>query len=418
MIIPAFIRSGGPFINYFKHDVRDSPLNVSMARVLFGTYLLWKFTTMVPWQSVQEWPVYVTSYDFPIPLWVMLKILPVEQYVVVAMLVGFIVGYRIGLCGFVAALLIAHMSLILHMVTNSGTSTTFLPPVYLLVLFAVFRRTDHLSIDKFRGQRSARLQELVRRLKSSSDRVYSMSVLKWILLTTGSFYFLTGFHKILYGFKWVDGANLRRYLQIAIVDRGKPLPLARFIIEQPLLAEISAWSSVGLEVGFVFAILAGVSITPLVVGLIGFHAIVSLAMTPNFFDQYILFSLFLPWDKINKKLSSTDKIEVVFDEKCHFCTRSLLLIDILDLNDVLSFYSQSDLPEQLAATELEFDEAMYAFVDGTPHRGYQAFAVIFRSFGFTRPVAWFMCLPGIDAIGERLYGYVASNRGRYFRCEA
>jgi predicted DCC family thiol-disulfide oxidoreductase YuxK len=61
----------------------------------------------------------------------------------------------------------------------------------------------------------------------------------------------------------------------------------------------------------------------------------------------------------------------------------------------------------------DFDQAMFAVTaQGKVFRGYFAFKEILRRLPLTWPLLPFFYLPGADAVGPRVYAWVARNRRR------
>lgn len=210
---------------------------------------------------------------------------------------------------------------------------------------------------------------------------------------------------------------MARILQFEQIVTGRELPLGDFVISHPSLAFLAAFGTVVFETGFVFVVLAGWPIWVFAIGLIGMHTGIAVAMTPFFWNHYVLFALFLPYDRLFSRLESDRPIDIVYDERCYFCARSLTVFNRLDMNDTVRFYSQSTVPDQYTErADVDFKEAMVAFVDGESHRGYDAFVALLAHYRITLPIVLLMRLPGIRHAGERVYAYVAANRQRYFVC--
>jgi len=406
------------FINYVADDDRPSPLNLGIGRVVFGLYAMWKFGTQVDWTTLRTWPVRITDFTaFLVPPEQLQWVIQVEFWIVLVLLVLFTVGYRIGLSGFFASLLIAHMAGAMYTISNSGTTETFVPVSLLLMIFAVYRSDVVLSLDRFREQRTASLDRLTTQLEADARQAYHLSPLKWALVLAGIIYFLSGVSKVLGGsvVEWASAASMNRFMQRTIV-RGYENPLLEPLVSYPILSDIAAIGSIVLEVGFLPAIVAGLGISLFVVGFFVFHAAIAIALTPFFFDQYVLLLLFFSWDSLHHRLSTATHVDVVYDDRCHFCTRVLLQVDYWDLRDGLAFHPATEVPEGLDGERHDFENAMFAFVDGEAYRGYHAFRAMFAQLGFLRPVAFLMGVPGVRQVGERVYGYVAANRSRYFTC--
>jgi hypothetical protein len=188
------------------------------------------------------------------------------------------------------------MSAIYFMIHNSGTIQMFLFDIYLLVLFGIYRHLDGISVDAFRRSKQESLSEINKFLRSGGRDSIRLSFFKWLLLTFALTYFFNGYAKIIYGpvWEWMTADSMARILQFEQIVTGRGLPLGDFVISHPFLAFLAAFGTVVLETGFVFVVLAGWPIWVFVIGLIGMHTGIAVAMTPFFWNHYVLFALFSP----------------------------------------------------------------------------------------------------------------------------
>lgn len=280
------------FINYVACPSRPSSINRSCARVLVGCYAIWKILSYSI-DSLQDWPPFLfrahTHGAFLISEnWLVL--LPVEKWTAVALLCLFVTGWGVRWTALASAILIGHMIALHYVVTNSGS--TFLPAVYILVLFAIYEDADDFSPPSRRSPGSARAED--------EPVPYNMAVLKWSLLTIALLYFFTGYSKIAAaGLDWAEPGNLTRMIHAeAIMYLDHIPPVGWVIMQDPWLARLSSWGTLVLECGLLPAVVAGLPITPIVLGLLVMHTVIALAMRIFFFDQYVLFLLFVPWDRL------------------------------------------------------------------------------------------------------------------------
>jgi predicted DCC family thiol-disulfide oxidoreductase YuxK len=406
-------------INYWKNEERDSGINLAFARISLGIYAIWKLLSY-DWMTLQQWPdlVFRKSPQSHLVLSTdNLSYITVEVIIAVVLLLCVSFGYRLGLTALLSSFVLAHLSGIHYAVTNPGS--TFLPVVYMLLFIALYRDTDVLTVDALRKTRHKSLQSLHKFLKEGRPSSYPAPTLKWTLVTIGIVYFFTGFAKVQGGlFMWATGNNLARTIHMDAFRYLRDIPeVGRYIVNITPLATISAWASVILELGLIFTIFFGFSYWLFAIGLLLMHTLIAVGMQIFFFDQYILFALFLPWDKVYSYLANDNKLIIAYDEHCYFCARSLYIFKQLDVNRVFDFYTQTDLPEEYSDREgVELDEAMFVF-DGTEtYQGYHGFKRMFSHLGAFRPVAWLMNRTLVTVIGEKVYAYIAANRDRYFVC--
>lgn len=406
------------FVNYVRDSVRDSPVNVAVARVLLSVLLIWK-TLSYQWAAIGTWPVTLWgSYTFLHPPPVE-ALLPLEQWVLAFVLVLFALGYRTRWTSVVGAFLVAHMAAVRWSLNYSGGTEMYFVMSHFLLVFGLFREQDVVSVDTLRRTADETLTSLNDHLQSPTDRTHRADALKWCLVVFAILYFGSAVGKVVGGPlpEWVAAENIARYTLHRNVMLRVDRPFGNLLLQEPLLLWGAAVGTVVLEGGFLVAVLLGVSITPFVVGLVGMHVVIALGIGPFFFDNIVLFALFVPWDRVYERAAFDRAVDVVYDEHCYFCARSLYLFEVLDVNDTVTFYSQYTAPDAYEErTDVAFESAMYAFADGETYRGYEAFRELLRQFTVFFPLVWFMGRRPVEIIGTRVYQYVADNRDRYFTC--
>jgi predicted DCC family thiol-disulfide oxidoreductase YuxK len=406
------------FVNYFGDADRRLPINAAVGRLVLGVYLVWKLLSY-EWGAMQAWPVKLRSMWLGLWPETLQAFVVAEQWMAVAVLLLFVVGYRIRITAVVSALLVAHLTTYMYAFTASGQTTSFFIGVYFLVFYAVYHDQSRISVDELRQTGRRSIDELNRFLKSSARGVYRADALRWGLLALALIYFGSGYDKIVNtpATTWLRAENLGRIL----IHKGElyhtAKPVADLLLSYPPLLSAATVGTLLLEVGFVLAVVAGVTITPFIVAFLGLHTVIALAVGPFFFDLYVFFLLFLPWDSLVGRIASAEPLEVVYDERCHFCVRSLYLFKYLDVHDSVTFYSQSDVPsEYVERPDVAPGSEVYAFRDGRAYGGYHAFRVLFGHVGVLVPLALVLRLPPAEWLGKRVYRYVADHRGSHFRC--
>jgi predicted DCC family thiol-disulfide oxidoreductase YuxK len=413
------------FVNYFDEPVRPSPFNLAFARAVLGLYLIWRVASL-EWASYGEWPFPLrSSSEF---LWVepLLSALPYLQWVLVGLLALFVVGYRIRWTAGLGGLLLAHMLSTKTTIYLAGTVESLFVCAYVLLLFAFFSEDDVLSVDGLRRTRNRSPDELATFLKSDgagsfddSDPAYRHRPLKWALLVAGLMYLGSAWGKIMRSplDVWLSGEELRRDLLFFREVTGVARPLAEPFVQVPELAWAGFVATTAFQLGLLVAVLLGVTIAPFVVGLISFHLVVVATLGLYFIDMVLLLALFGAWDRVYGALAADRTVDLMYDERCYFCARSLYPFKLLDVNGTVGWYSQFDAPEAYRdRPDVDFEAEMYVFVDGEAHGGYHAFRQLLKQFPVTVPLWWLMALPPVAAVGERVYEYVAENRDRHFVC--
>ncbi|MDG5820190.1 DUF393 domain-containing protein [Natronococcus sp. A-GB7] len=245
-------------------------------------------------------------------------------------------------------------------------------------------------------------------------------MLRSALLLIAILYFGSGFAKIVHGnpIEWATATSLGRHIRSSHYRLGIEPVAGQLLLDMPdILIALGALTTLILEVGLLIVLIFGLPLTIVVLGLIGFHVGVYATQGPIFLDMIIVLLFFMSWDKIHSYISTGKSIDLVYDEHCYFCARSLYAFKLLDLNKTVNFYTQYNTPAEYREREnVNFDDEMYVFADGNVYRGYHAFRRLFKQFAVTAPLSWFMTFPPVAAVGKRIYTYIAKNRDRHFVC--
>ena len=124
-------------------------------------------------------------------------------------------------------------------------------------------------------------------------------------------------------------------------------------------------------------------------------------------------------------------LDVIYDDQCGFCIRSLKVCRALDRGRRLRFHGASAFRLKPEATKqregraafpqlagADFENAMFAIArDGSVTRGFFAFRRIAREVPLMWPLLLLLFFPGSGLVGPLVYAWVARNRGR-FGCES
>lgn len=401
-------------INYFAQDERPTPINSAAARILLSLFTLW---TLV----MYEWAVFPL---WPSPIGDMLSVfrhpaifVHVEWIAAVCglLVLSVLVGYRVRLTAWGAAVLLTYLGSVRHVYQPSHTSRILTTAALLFILIAVFAQEDKITVDQIRRTREWELNSLTSHLETATGQ-YRHRALKWGLVVIGFFYFQAGFTKLVFGkpIEWVQPASLGRYILFRLNGDGTRF-LGEFMLEYPLLLTTGAVMTILIEVGFLLAVVLKRRVWPFFLGVVGMHISIMFSVGPIFVDQLILLGVFAPWDSILEKFQSEERLVIVYDRHCFFCARSLHLFKFLDVSGNVTYYNQHNVPDEYDDGKTNFENAMYAFRGSSSYRGYYAFKHLFRQIGF-HPVSAIMSLPGVKHVGERVYRHVADNRSRYFVC--
>lgn len=299
------------FVNYFGDETRRTPINLAVARVVLAGYLIWK-TIWYDWERLAATPFVVSdSYAFLVPP--SPTILVVEKWVLIGLLIGVMLGYRLGATTFLSGLIVAHLGAVRYTLNTSGGTTALFFSVYFLVLFGLYRDQDVLTLDRVRRCRRRNeakdddnaerellpIAEWRAHVESPVGGGYPMTALKWNLVVVAVVYFGSGFDKLLSGsLAWAATDNLRRIILVWDALYTHPFSIGPAIAEYPLVIAAAAVGTLALELGLLVAVLAGTTIGPFVIGVLGMQVAIALAIGPFFFDVFVFFAMFVGWDTL------------------------------------------------------------------------------------------------------------------------
>jgi len=299
------------FINFFRDETRQTPINLAAARIILAGYLIWK-TIWYGWHQLLATPFVVSeSYTFLVPS--SPTVLVAEKWVLIGLLVGVMLGYRLGVTTFLSALIVAHLGAVRYTVNTSGGTTALFFAVYFLILFGLYRDQDVLTVDAIRrdhrcrpeqmddsvGENDSLITEVKTHVESPMQDSYPMSALKWNLIIIAVVYFGSGFDKLLSGgLAWAATDNLSRIILVWDVLYTHPLSIGPALLEYPFVISAAAVGTLLLELGLLVAVLAEIWIVPLVVGILGMQVVIALVIGPFFFDVFLFFGMFAAWDRL------------------------------------------------------------------------------------------------------------------------
>lgn len=404
------------FVNYFADDSRSSPFNLAVVRVLLGTWVLWRVVSL-DWGFYGEWPDH--HVNDPIAYLhqdVFFALLPYQQWVVAALLVSFIVGYKIRWTGGLASLLLMHMLAVKSTIYLAGTVESLFVCAYFILLFAFFHEDDVLSVDALLRTRDRSLDQLNAFLTAGPNREYRLRALKWGLVVVGLLYLGAAWGKIMNGPLeiWLSGAELRQDILEAQEVIGVDRPLAAPILEFEWLGWLGFVGTAVVQLSLLVAVLLGLPITLSVLGLLGFHTSVIATLGLYFIDMFLVLSLFVAWDVGYRAIAAdSNDAELVYDDHCAFCVRSLYLFKHLDINDSVRFHPQSDAPAAVAdRDDVDLGAGLSLVRDGEAYGGYEALRQLLRQFRIFAPLTLVMGLSPVRAVGNRAYESLARDRSR------
>ena len=115
---------------------------------------------------------------------------------------------------------------------------------------------------------------------------------------------------------------------------------------------------------------------------------------------------------------------VLYDDECSFCTFQMKLLSWLDWGNRFALVPASDKRVEVLAPQLtaqQLNEAIHCVTQtGDIHRGARAIRFISLRLPLLVPLAFFLWLPGVILVAERIYALISRNRqfiSRLFGCK-
>ena len=229
------------------------------------------------------------------------------------------------------------------------------------------------------------------------------------------------------GLEWIFSDNLAWLLQRQQyhISDGEPLTRWGLVVAQhPAFARGLAFLSVSIEVLFpltLFSRRARYVLAPAGLGmLLGIRTL----MGPTFEQFMMCYVFWVPWASVAATLRERVTMGairlVVFDGGCGFCTRTVAVLQRLDLLGRLRFVDLNVSAASLTSIHPSLTaEACLADMHVVVGRESGAVSIKtgfdgYRSIAWVLPIAWptlaILYVPGVPAVGRRIYRFVASHR--------
>jgi hypothetical protein len=288
------------FVNYWHHPCRETSLNLAVARVSLASLGAWKVIAY-PFGGVAAYPNDLVAAGAP-GLWTTWPQYGVwigwEQALAVGCLVSCACGLASGLTAVAAAALISHLTAVAWPVCMEKT---WLPLVYFLLLYGVFRDEDRHVLWPVPQRGLA--ADSPRAGAARGGQGASLRTLQWFLATLALIYFFAGLHKLEGGgwtVEWAGSVNMSRMLEERALCRGNPLPpLGAWLQGSPAALRGIGLATISLELGLLVAVLTNRFLTLCLLGLAAMHLSIWATMRVNYFtDLCTLYLVFVPWDTL------------------------------------------------------------------------------------------------------------------------
>lgn len=236
--------------------------------------------------------------------------------------------------------------------------------------------------------------------------------------------------KLKSGFEWMNGYTLQHYLLQEGMrwERG----LGLWLSQHHSLAVLLSWITVTFEATFfLLLIVPPLAWFYLPLGVL-LHLGMDLTLKANFVPWLSIYAAFVPWTELLRRLSqhrsllgaqSAPRPEILFDDECPLCIRSITVVRYTDWFDRLTYSGLSARWPEVARRYPEVSRAdcqreMHVILsDGSITRGFFAFRKLLKYLPPLWPLVAVFYFPLASRFGPRIYRYVASRRGRFQECE-
>lgn len=299
-----------------------------------------------------------------------------------------------------------------------------------LCILALSPAGGALSVDDLRRRAAAAVARREFRSfhlgdASSTFARWPLLLIQWLFALV---YLSAGLSKLMAsGLEWMNGDTLQYYvLRDALRwEMGPGLWIAR---HHGLMVVLS-WITVLFEATF-FLVLAAPRLAWVYVPVGALlHVGMLVTMNANFLVYLSLYSVFVPWTAFfgqlarhRARLKPRPRPEILFDERCPLCIRSMTVLRYADWLDRLTM---SELGARWPAiaeryphlSRQDCEREMHAVLpDGSVVRGFFAFRALLPHLPPLWPLLPTFHFPLAEKIGPRIYRLVASRRSRFTAC--
>ena len=282
----------------------------------------------------------------------------------------------------------------------------------LMLLFGMFAPLGAaLSID--------RLYQIYRGEATNQPSRGTYWVVRLMQFQFCTMYFWSSFLK-LRGQSWPAGE--------AIYWVSRNIERARWPMPAPLYHSMGAlnllvYFTLLVEGLFPFLVWSKRSRDYVIAGAVLLHLSIEQSMTIQVFGPMVLVSLLLfyegeeylaLWDRARKLLVKVQATPVFYDGDCGFCTRSVRVLEAMDILKRLELMNFRNPSVQKANPDLDLvrceRELVVRDAQGSWFGGFYAF----RWMAWRLPPLWLLAplayIPGVPALGDRVYKWVANHR--------
>lgn len=300
-------------------------------------------------------------------------------------------------------------------------------PSYVAVVLCFTRSGDGWSVDRllklWRGEAVP--------AKDETRPYYAWAIYAvWIVIAMP--YVLAGLSKLFNNSVWWwTAVNMQNILFTDALRPGMDTNgLIRFLTAlPPWVYTLMGAATIVTEVGMgavLFSRIARFIMPPITLGM---HVGIELLQRILFLDLILIQAVFYNWAKVRRWVGRKwasfrgGKLEVLYDDRCTMCQRSVRVLTSLDLFERLEFVDLHGLDlasyrqgTGVALSHAELNEAMHVVWKGRAYRGFDGIRKIAAALPLLWTMAPLMYLPGIPQLGRRRYRAIAARRMTMHQC--
>ncbi|TNE68472.1 hypothetical protein EP331_15645 [bacterium] len=268
------------FINYIYEKTENPQLTEAIVRWTISIYVLWKLWSYDLTEYV-KWPPFIYQST--------------HQYKTAPYLFDFIIYHPYLILGIISVITLVFLSNRIPKVSSLALSVSL--SIFTFIHYSLTNSTSTFLVIC--------IALSIYAITYDKNNVEFINLfLKYALIFVAVTYFITGASKLIHsGIGWATAENLRSYI---ISSNEKHLInysiLTTFVLDSTWLLGAIGIGTLVLEVGTIFFLFMRLNMIFYISALLMMHLGIAVIMGPNFFDQFIVFSLFLNFERIRKKI--------------------------------------------------------------------------------------------------------------------
>lgn len=296
--------------------------------------------------------------------------------------------------------------------------------LFILGILAFSPCGDGWSVDRLR--RAARRGKEMALSRPAASGEYTWPVkAAWLIMSL--VFFAAGVSKLRHsGLAWITSDHMRIVLleaQYHVTDLDPAFPSwGLWTAQSPFLTRLIALGTVVFEAGYPLALFSPAARWVLIPGAIGMLVGIRWLMGPPFYTFVICQLFWVPWDRVGSRLAKRfggrRRLSIMYDGACGLCQRSVAVLRGLDLMrrlemlDIMADWPAIQKRFPALSREVCLQEMHLVTADGKVVAGFDAYRVLAWALPLGWPALPFLYLPGVRALGRRVYAAIAARRHR------